>query len=169
MTWIMHDEADRRTASPYFRLPSLYKRTVGLDDYRGRDNVVLFFAHAGNCPECRVVLKSFASRLKDYALLDAVVLAIFPEPVEVLKRDAELAELPFPVLSDEGGKVRSLYTSQMAESLVSPEDDVLFVLDQYGATYAALVNPDAENSQPETTLHYDILKWLEYIGMQCPE
>ena len=169
MTWIMFDEADRRTASPYFRLPSLYKREVGLDDYRGRDNLVLFFAHSLDCPGCREALQGFASRMGDYARQDTVVLAIFPEPVEALRRDEELAELPFPALSDEGGRVRAVYTGLMDSSLVKPDQNVLFVLDQYGAAYAALVDPEGEDRQPESTLHYDILKWLEYIGMQCPE
>jgi peroxiredoxin len=165
MTWILFDEADRRSPVPNFRLDSVMGRKVSLDDYRGRDNLVVFFAHASNCRACRLALWDFAARRREYDSQEAVILAIIPEPVNRLVVDQDLVELPFPVLTDRDGVARSKLTGLMAEELVSDEDSLIFVLDRYGAPYSALI--ETEINDP--ALHKEILKWLEYIGMQCPE
>ncbi len=92
----------------------------------------------------------------------AVVLAVLPEPAELLQSDPALAELPFPVLADPQESTRQAYAGLMAESLVKDDDDLLFVLDQYGCPYGALVGDSPE-------LHTATLQWLEYISVQCPE
>lgn len=165
MPWILFDEADHRTPVPFFRLDSVQSRKVALDQYRGRDNLVILFVHDANCEACRKALASFAASSRDYLLHDAVVLAIIPQPVLVLQADAFFLDLPFPVLSDPQGATRQNYARLMDASLVPEEANLLFVLDQYGGPYAALIEQELDSP----TLHRDVLKWLEYIGMQCPE
>lgn len=165
MGWILFDEADHRAPVPYFRLPSIQGRPVALDDYRGRDPLVLFFAHDPGCASCRVALESFASRLGDYNRLGAVVLAIFPDAVESLKADPTLAGLPFPVLSDANGAARDRLASLVDASLVTDEDHIVYVLDEYGAPYAAFTGSEL----PGSGFQNEVLKWLEYIEARCPE
>jgi peroxiredoxin len=165
MTWILFDEADRRSPVPNFQLDSVMGRKVGLDDYRGSDNLVVFFAHDIKRQASRSALWDFAARRKDYDSQEAVILAIIPEAVNRLMVDQDLVELPFPVLSDPDGVARSKLTGLIAEELVSDEDVLVFVLDRYGAPYSALIETELNNP----SLHKEILKWLEYIGMQCPE
>jgi peroxiredoxin len=165
-TWILFDEADHRRPAPYFRLPSALGRPVALDDYRGRDNLVVFFAHSTGCPDCAAALGSFASRMPAYNRQEGVILAIFPDPVEEI-RVSGLSDLPFPLLADTGGEVRRIYAALMAESLVDDGDVLLFVLDRYGAPYAALVG--SESGIGAEGFHHETLKWLEYIELQCPE
>lgn len=166
LTWILFDEADHRRPAPYFRLPSALRRPVALDDYRGRDNLVLFFAHSVGCLDCAAALRSFASRMPAYNKQESVILAIIPDPVEEI-RNSGLLELPFPLLADPGGAARRKYAGLMAESLVEDGDVLLFVLDRYGAPYAALVGD--ELGIGAEGFHRETLKWLEYIELQCPE
>jgi peroxiredoxin len=166
LTWILFDEADHRRPAPYFRLPSAQGRPVALDDYRGRDNLVLFFGHSADCPNCGAALLGFASRLVAYNQQESVVLAIFHASADEI-RDPEFLDLPFPLLADPGGMVRQKYAGLMAESLVDSEDVLVFILDRYGAPYAALVG--GELGIGVDGFHHEALKWLEYIELQCPE
>ena len=166
LTWILFDEADHRRPAPYFQLPSAPGRPVALDDYRGRDNLVLFFAHSVGCQDCAAALRSFASHMPAYNRQESVILAIFPDPVEEIHVSG-LLDLPFPLLEDSGSAVRRKYAGLMAESLVEAGDVLLFVLDRYGAPYTALVGD--ELGIGAEGFHRETLKWLEYIELQCPE
>lgn len=166
LTWILFDEADHRRPVPYFRLASALGRPVALDDYRGRDNLVLFFAHSVGCLDCAAALRSFASHMPAYNKQESVILAIFPDPVEEIQ-DSGLLDLPFPLLEDSGSAVRRKFAGLMAESLVDNGDVLLFVLDRYGAPYAALVLDELGIGMEG--FHRETLKWLEYIELQCPE
>jgi len=62
------------------------------------------------------------------------------------------------------GSVRQKYASLMAPHLVGESDVMLFALDNYSAPYACLVGP-----QPESSAQDELLAWLRFIGIQCPE
>jgi hypothetical protein len=47
----------------------------------------------------------------------------------------------------------------------SEANNVVFIIDRYGAPYTALVG--AEPGDP--ALHREILEWIGFIEMQCPE
>jgi peroxiredoxin len=165
--WIIFDEEDRRIPAPRFCLEALGDRQVCVDEYCEDCNLVLVFTHTLECEACLELLQSFSGRLQEYALADGQILAVLPERLEVLEGVPALLELPFPVLADPGGRVRQAYAGLMDESLVKESDTLLFVLDVYGAPYSAFVT--AESGLHSPTLHEDVLKWLEFIGVQCPE
>lgn len=165
MGWVLFDEADHRTPVPHFRLPSIHNRWVALDDYRGRDPLVVFFAHDQECASCRLALQTFASRRSEYDQLGVVLLAIFPNEVESLKADPFLLDLPFPVLSDRNGAARHKLAGLMDASLVTDQDNLIFVLDEYGGPYAAFIAAELSG----TAYQDEVLQWLEYIQSRCPE
>jgi peroxiredoxin len=163
--WVLFDEVDQRSPAPYFRLASVMGRPVTRNDYRGLDNLVLFFGHAVDCPGCQNVLREFTAHLREYNQNEAVTLAIFPDLFVRENGLAVFQETPFPVLSDPGGEVRKRYTALMAHNLVSDQDNLIFVLDQYGGPYAALIGEELD----EPDLQKEVLEWLEYISLKCPE
>ncbi len=169
MTWVMFDESDRRTPAPPFCLLSLYGQQVCLQDYHEDCNLVLYFAQGTGCQACQQVLRGLAARLPDYQAEDAKILAIFPGPVSALADDPALTSLPFAILSDPGQEIRRQYQELMDESLVSAEDGMLFVLDRYNAPYAALIGDGLNTGSPDNDVNEDVLNWLEFIGIQCPE
>ena len=162
---ILFEEADRRRPCPSFRLDSVQGRPVSLTDYRGADNLILYFAHNLACTHCREVLRHFEISQFDFRREGAIVLAVFPEPVQSLRGEGFLLGLHFPVLADPSGKTRSDYVNLMANELVLEADALLFVLDNYGCPYSALVSKEADGE----SFRRAALPWLSYISMQCPE
>lgn len=165
MTWILFDNEDRQTPIPRFQLPKVGGGTVALEDYRGRERLVVFFPHNLRCEACRAALQSFTDHRREYVQEGTEVLVILPEPLVRLEADDFYQNLPFPVLSDPEGATRRTLAGLMAAELVKPDDDLLFVLDEYGAPYTALI----ESEFDDPAIHQDILKWLEFIQIQCPE
>lgn len=180
MRWILFDTYDRETPAPNFCLDSVKGEQVCLKDYQEECSIVLIFTHGSQCTTCEEMLKSFAGRQGDYRESDAVVLAVVPEPIEAISTDSFYRDLPFDVVFDENSIVRKSFSELMDESMTNDEDTMLFVLDSYAAPYAALIGPELiaegipatgmEASQSrEDELHYEAIKWLEFIGIQCPE
>ena len=160
MTWYAFPESARRHIAPGFSLPSSRGHPVSLTDYRGRSNLVLLFAHGADCPACWQAVESFATHRDAYRAQGTEVLVVCPA-------SAEEASLPSPdglqVLRDPEGTVRRAYAALLPGA--SPEDALLFVLDRYGAPYAAVACPEPD----EASLRPEVLEWLAFIEVQCPE
>jgi peroxiredoxin len=170
MTWVIFDVSDRETAAPSFSLEAAQDGRVSLWDYYEKCNLVLLFLHGKDSlgrldPNCRQALLGFAARQADYDRLQAGLLALVPEPAPGPAADFPTGQLPFPLLADPGGKTRQKYAALMVASLAPENAVMLFVLDQYGAPYAAYIAPEFEAE----TLHAEVQSWLQYIGVQCPE
>ena len=136
-----------------------------LHDFREDCNLVVFFTHDQDCQACVNVMRGFVDYQADYQAEDARVVAIFPETITELTTDHFLSTLPLVILSDPQGATRNRYANLMDESLVAENDSLLFVLDRYGAPYTAVVGAELD----DPTLHEEVVKWLRFIGMQCPE
>jgi peroxiredoxin len=149
-------------SAPAFSLPSGRNGPVALSSYRGRRNLVLFFATRWEREQDRAALRAFARRYGDYQADQTEVLAVLPaSQAAVAGLQAEL-ELPFPLLADAEEKVRASYAALLP---TQPDSALVFVLDRYRAPYAAVV--DADPADP--TLHREILDWIDFIELQCPE
>jgi peroxiredoxin len=159
MEWHIFPEGRRRHPAPAFRLPSAQGDVVSLDDQRGWDNVVLFFSHGDDCEACQQALREFALRRMQYAAQEAKVFAILPQATERL-RDRNY---PFPLLADPQRRVYQQYSELLGED--ADGQVMLFVLDRYGAPYAAVVRRESDGDD----MHDEALRWLDYIQLQCPE
>lgn len=173
MHWILFDESDHRAPAPGFCLPTVKGSQVCLQDFHEDCSLVLFIARDNDCPGCRELLQEFALRQQDYQAQDAKIIAILPEQPNILAQQPDIAKLPFPVLADGKVNVRDAYASLMREGMVGPQDSMIFILDCYSAPWAALIGSDLKKVQNgdhfDENIQEDILKWLEYIGIQCPE
>ena len=162
MRWHSFAEGDRWRPAPAFRLASAEGRLIALSDYRGRANLVLFFAHSAECPACRAALESFIARQADYRQQEAEVVIVLPTPEEAAALRSKLA-LPFPLLADPDGATRQAYARLLNST--GEGDAMLFVLDRYGAPFVAAIAGEPDDPM----LHGEILDWLAFIEMQCPE
>ncbi len=103
------DRVDVGSKAPDFTLPSQSGEMMNLRDFLGQKPVVLFFYPKDDTPGCTKQACAFRDGYKEFGKLEAEVIGISSDSVESHKRFAEMHSLPFPLLSDEGGKVRKLY------------------------------------------------------------
>jgi peroxiredoxin Q/BCP len=95
--------------APDFSLPSQSGAIVSLRDFLGKKPVVLFFYPKDDTPGCTKEACAFRDDYEQFGKLDAEVIGISSDSVESHRSFASKHDLPFTLLSDEGGKVRRLY------------------------------------------------------------
>ncbi|HET7271163.1 MAG TPA: peroxiredoxin [Rubrobacter sp.] len=100
---------DAGSVAPEFTLPSQSGTMVSLGDFLGKKPVVLFFYPKDDTPGCTREVCAFRDDYEQFGRLDAEVIGISSDSVASHRNFAEIHELPFTLLSDEGGKVRQLY------------------------------------------------------------
>ncbi len=95
--------------APDFELPSSTGETVRLSDFRGQSEVVLFFYPKDNTPGCTTEACAFRDSHETFRAAGAEVIGISSDPADSHRRFADRFRLPFRLLSDADGAVRSLY------------------------------------------------------------
>ena len=98
--------------APGFTLPNQDGAFVSLSDYYKQNNVVLFFYPKDFSPGCTTQACSFRNHYEDFTDLGAEVVGISSDSVGSHKKFLDEYLLPFTLLSDKDGKVRSLYGSK---------------------------------------------------------
>ena len=90
-----------------FRLPAAQGGEIGLDDFKGRRAVVLWFTKGMACPFCRQQMSQLArgySRIQEHG---GEVLEVTNSTPERAQFYAQRFSLPFPYLCDADRRVRS--------------------------------------------------------------
>ncbi len=116
--------------APDFTLPSQSGEPVSLRDFLGKRPVVLFFYPKDNTPGCTRQVCAIRDEFEGFAKLDAEVVGISSDPVSSHERFTEDHNLPFTLLSDEGGRVRQLYGAPKTFGLFPGR--VTYVIDKEG-------------------------------------
>jgi peroxiredoxin len=172
MIWIRFDEEDRRTSAPHFCLDSILGEQVCLQDQYEEYNLVLVFTHGLGCQECQSTIRALLERDIEYREQASKALIIIPDDRHMggqLEKDLFLHGLPEETLArmllDPNGHTRREYTNLISASLVGDEDQIIFVLDTYGAPYTAVIDRELDSRE----VYDEILNWLQYINIQCPE
>jgi thioredoxin-dependent peroxiredoxin len=169
MTWVYFEDSDRQTAAPAFTLERTGGGRISLYDYYERSSLVVLFpsgrADDAVKPDSQEALQRFAARLEEIEREGAEVVAVLPDMALALDSPGCENALPFPLLADPGGRVREKYAGLMVAELVPPGSALLYVLDVYGVPWAAYVGERLD----EDSLVDEVLSWLVFIGVQCPE
>jgi thioredoxin-dependent peroxiredoxin len=126
----IENRVDVGTVAPHFTLPSQSGEMVSLEDFLGRKPVVLYFYPKDDTPGCKREACGFRDDYDQFGGLDAEVVGISSDSVESHRRFAENHDLPFTLLSDEGGKGRQLYG--VPNSLGLFPGRVTYVIDREG-------------------------------------
>jgi len=137
-----------------FRLQSAAGETLGPQDYKEKKNLVVVFFDP-RCAPCTDFLSDMAARYEDYTEMDAEVLAVGGGSLDEVREVAASRGLPYPVLADPDGHVRSRYSG------VVP---AVFVADRFGEI--RLVRAEDGEHLPDQTA---ILDRLALIELECPE
>jgi peroxiredoxin Q/BCP len=116
--------------APDFTLPATTGELVSLSDFRGRAEVVLFFYPKDNSPVCSAEACSFRDSYEMFCDAGAEVIGVSADSSESHSRFAERLRLPFRLLSDAGGSVRSRYGVSRTFGLIPGR--VTFLIDKRG-------------------------------------
>src|SRR5215208_5973986 len=116
--------------APAFTLPSQSGEMVSLADFLDRKPVVLFFYPKDDTPGCTREACAFRDDYEEFSKLNAEVVGISSDSVESHRSFAARHDLPFTLLSDEGGKVRKLYG--VSNTLGLFPGRVTYVIDEEG-------------------------------------
>jgi peroxiredoxin Q/BCP len=116
--------------APSFVLPSHSGGVVSLRDFLGSKHVVLFFYPKDNSPGCKAQACGFKDNYEKFDKSDAEVIGISSDHTESHKRFSSSNQLPFKLLSDEGGRVRKLYRVPKTLGLIPGR--VTYVIDKKG-------------------------------------
>ncbi len=94
--------------APAFKLPNTDKKEVTLDDFKGKNLVVLFFPLAFTSV-CTTELCSMRDNIADYATVNAEVVAISVDSPFTLDKFKKAENLPFQLLSDFNKEASAAY------------------------------------------------------------
>ena len=87
--------------APPFSLPASNGQRVSLEDFRGKNTVVLYFYPKDNTPGCTVEACGFRDAIKPITKQKAIVLGVSPDNVASHEKFVTKFDLPFLLLSDE--------------------------------------------------------------------
>ena len=127
-----HDKerVDVGSKAPDFMLPSQSEEMVNLRDFSGHKPVVLFFYPKDDTLGCTREVCAFRDSFEDFRMLDAEVIGISSDSVKSHRSFAKKHDLPFTLLSDEGGEIRRLY--RVPHTLGLFPGRVTYVIDRDG-------------------------------------
>lgn len=122
--------------APRFSLPATGGRTVGLADYLGKKNLVLYFYPKDGTPGCTLEACGFRDAYERFLETDTIVLGVSTDDLESHERFARKHALPFPLLSDPETEVASAYGVFGKKSFMGREffgiHRTTFVIDKRG-------------------------------------
>ncbi|MFD1469549.1 redoxin domain-containing protein [Hymenobacter caeli] len=116
--------------APDFYLPTTTGATFKLSEHRGHP-VVLYFYPKDGSSGCTKEACSFRDQYEDFTALGAEVIGISSDSERSHRQFTAKYDLPFPLLSDKGGQLRSKYAVPRAVLGLLP-GRVTYVLDGEG-------------------------------------
>jgi peroxiredoxin Q/BCP len=128
--WRTKGKVEVGSMAPDFTLPSQSGKMMSLEDFLGKKPVVLFFYPKDETPGCTKQACAFRDDFEEFGKLDAEVIGISSDSVESHRSFVVKHNLPFTLLSDEGGKIRKLYGVPSAFGLFPGR--VTYVMDEEG-------------------------------------
>lgn len=107
-------------SAPNFSLPTSDGDVVSLSDLRGKW-VVLYFYPRDNTPGCIKEACGFRDAYSEFQSRDVVVLGVSMDDAKSHTKFSTKYNLPFPLLSDDGGQVATAYESYGLKKFMGKE------------------------------------------------
>jgi peroxiredoxin Q/BCP len=139
--------------APDFELPDAGGKPFRLSQYRGQSAVVVYFYPKDDTEVCTRQACSFRNNFARFESVNAVVVGISDDSEASHAAFSGKYSLPFPLLSDKGGRVRKLYGVRRKFGIIPGR--VTFVIDREGAirhVYSALLESDQHVEEALATL-----------------
>ncbi len=95
--------------APTFTLKNFHNEDISLKDFKGKNNVVLYFYPKASTPGCTVQACGIRNNQSVFAELDTVVLGVSPDSPTKIKKFVDKYELNFELLADEDHSIAEKY------------------------------------------------------------
>ena len=122
--------------APDFTAPTDGGKKLKLSDLRGK-LVVLYFYPKDDTPGCTTEACGFRDALPDFSKVKAQVIGVSKDIVARHDKFKQKYELPFPLVSDEDGKICEKYGTWVEKSLYGRKymgiDRATFLIDKTGS------------------------------------
>ena len=116
--------------APDFEGPTSDGKRLGLKDFVGKKNVVLYFYPKDDTPGCTKEACSFRDNLDSVRKMGAEVIGVSLDGVESHKKFAAKYKLPFPLISDEEKRIAQAYG--VLRDTGTSANRVTFIIDKAG-------------------------------------
>ena len=127
--------------APAFNLPSVSAGHIRLSQFKGRQNIVLYFYPRDNTPGCTTEACDFRDRQAEFDSANTVVLGVSTDSLAAHEKFAEKFSLPFMLLSDENHAVCEKYGVWVEKNMYGRKSmgiqRATFVIDKSGKIAAA--------------------------------
>ena len=145
--------------APEFRLPSTEGHDIGLEDFRGRRAVVLYFYPRDDTPGCTQEACSFRDLLSKFQARNVEVLGVSTDSVRSHKKFQQKYGLTFPLLADTAHQVAERYGVWQKKRFMGREylgvARTTFVIDQQGLLKAVFPNVKVQGHADEVLAALD--------------
>jgi peroxiredoxin Q/BCP len=95
--------------APDFTVSSHTGETISLSDFKGKQNVVLFFYPKADTPGCTIEACSFRDNVATFQAADTAVLGISADPVKKQAKFADKFGFTYPLLADADRAIAEAY------------------------------------------------------------
>jgi peroxiredoxin Q/BCP len=116
--------------APNFEGQACDGTTIGLKDYLGKKNVILYFYPKDDTKGCTIEACSFRDKLQPIRALWTEVVGVSVDTIESHKRFADKNALNFPLISDRDKKISRTYGVLSEDG--SEAERMTFIIDREG-------------------------------------
>jgi len=146
-------------AAPAFQLSDQDGKKVRLSDFKGKQNVVLYFYPKALTPGCTVQACGIRDTREEFKKLKTAVLGVSPDPQQKLGKFIEKHGLNFTLLADEDVAVAKKYgvwgqKKFMGRTYLGVKR-MTFIMDKRGVLRYVMEKVRTK------THHDDVLLWIE--------
>ncbi|MGA8904115.1 MAG: peroxiredoxin [Candidatus Bathyarchaeia archaeon] len=116
--------------APDFEGPTSDGSRLGLKDFAGKKNVVLYFYPKDDTPGCMREACSFRDNLQSIRGMGAEIVGVSLDSIQSHDRFAKKYTLPFPLISDKDKRIATAYG--VLKDLGLSTNRVTFIIDKNG-------------------------------------
>ena len=140
--------------APVFRSVLEDNTEFNMEEYLGKNNIVLYFYPKDNSYGCTREACRFRDEIDDFKRLDAVIIGVNRGTADSHRKFISERKLPFHILVDEGGKIYGMY--DVKAGIIG--ERVTYVIDRKGNIRHVFNSQTKFNQHPE-----EAMKALEMI------
>jgi len=100
---------EKNQTAPDFSLPNQVNQMINLADYKGKQNVILYFYPKDDTPGCTIEANQFTALITEFAVLDTVVLGVSKDSCESHQAFIDKFSLKVELLADTQGELCESY------------------------------------------------------------